>query len=132
MGGATARLCDECSGDFTGPRRLLIPAADLAPLLTEEEAAKYVSAEFWTLARTVPEDPHEYLLLRISHDQWTHLRLIRYIREVGEKRTWRRSKAQARQVYSYWRSGDYEYWPMATNDTLINRRSLPPLPGDTR
>ncbi len=122
IGDATARLCDECAGNFDGPRALLVPAADAAPLITGADAAAYVAAEFWTLARTVPEDPHEYLLLRTSHDPWMHLRVLRFIKMAGERRQWPRDRAW----YHYWRSGGYEYWGMPReSDTLLNRRVKP-------
>ena len=123
IGDATARLCDDCAASFDGQRALLVPVADLYQPLTARQAAAYVKAEFWTAARTVPEDPHEYLLLRVSKDPLTHLRLIRYIRETGERRQWPRDRAW----YHYWRSGGYEYWGMPReSDTLINRRVIEP------
>ena len=118
---ATARVCAACAAEYfpTRPLRALVPVADAAPLLGAREAASYVKAQTWTTARTVPEDPHQYLLLRASTDPWTHLRLIRYIRETGERRLWPRDRTW----YSYWRSGGHEYWGMPReSETLINRR----------
>ena len=118
---ATARLCADCAGNFTGPRRDLIPVADAHPLLTGAAADFYVAAEFWTEARSAAaDDPHQYLLLRVSHDPLTHLRLIRFIRCAGERRQWPRD----RRWYFYWRSGGYEYWPMGEHETLLNRRVI--------
>ena len=126
IGDATGRFCAACASNFTGPRRELIPAADAVPLITGSDADAYVAAEFWTEARTVPEDPHQYLLLRVSHDPWMHLRVLRFIKYAGERRQWPLDK----RWYSYWRSAGYEYWPMpGESETLINRRHAPDAAG---
>jgi len=120
VGGAVARLCDACAELIgTGEQIRLYDAAEAAPLLTEAEAASYVGTETWTYAKTVPNEPHEYLLMARSGDPWTHLRVIRYIRAAGERRQWSRD----RRWYHYWRSGDFEYWAMGASETMLNRRA---------
>lgn len=121
IGGATARLCADCAAPFLSfaPVVELVPAADAVPLITGADADAYVSGQRWTVARTVPDDPHEYLLLRASTDQWMHLRFLRFVKYAGERRQWPRD----RRWYSYWRSAGFEYWPMpGESETLINRR----------
>jgi hypothetical protein len=122
IGGATARLCLDCAENFPGPRAALMPAADAARLITVTAAAAYVEAEKWTAAKTVPEDPHEYLLLRVSSDPWMHLRVLRFIKATGERRQWAKDRAW----YRYWQTGGHEYWGMPReSDTLLNRRVKP-------
>ena len=118
---ATARVCASCAAGSFPDRdgQVLVPVAEAVPLLSGAEAAAYVESQEWTTARTVPEDPHQYLLLRASTDPWTHLRMIRYIGAAGERRLWPRDRTW----YSYWRSAGHEYWGMPReSETLINRR----------
>jgi hypothetical protein len=123
-GDARAVLCDQCAAMIgRGARSELVPVADTLDLITPGEAWAYLGSEFWTHARTVPEDPHDYLLLQVSHDPLMHLRVIRFIRETGDRRQWPRDK----RWYSYWRSGGYEHWTMPReSDPIINRRVVTP------
>ena len=128
VGGATARLCDDCAeaiGD--GPRARLVPVAETAlPLPTEEAVAAYLAAETWTTARTVPEYPHAYLLLARSSDPLMHLRVVRFIRERGERRQWapKDGPAAGRRVWChYWTSGEWEHWTQpSAADPILNRK----------
>jgi hypothetical protein len=123
VGGASARLCDDCADTIgTGLRVALVDAAKNAPLLTANSAAAYVATETWTYAKSVPNEPHEYLLLARSTDPATHLRVIRYIRETGERRRW----ARDRRWYHYWPEAGHEYWAMGDSETMLNRRVITP------
>lgn len=123
VGGAVARLCDGCAdriGD--GPRTRLLDAAEAHDRITEAEAAAYLAAAKFTYAKTVPQDPHEYLLLSRSADPVTHLRVIRLIRAIGEPRLWKLPGGGGRGTYLYWQSGGWEYWPLGESETVLNRR----------
>jgi hypothetical protein len=76
----------------------------------------YIAANFWTFASTMPENPHEYLLLRNSTDWREHLRMLRWVRR-GEREKWRDGK-----IYSY-RVVDrrWRYWALGPNDSILNR-----------
>jgi hypothetical protein len=124
VGGAIARLCADCAeviGD--PPYTRLLDAAEAVDLITADQAAAYLAAHPWTYAKTVPEDPHEYLLIHRSADPWMHLRVIRYIRETGERRKWRHPRGAGSGTYAYWAPGDgWEYWPLGDSETVLNRR----------
>ena len=126
-GGATARLCMQCADDIAGDawRTPIVPVAESLPLIEEAEAAAYLARQKWTVARTAPEYPHEYLLLSRSTDPLLHLRTGRLIRETGERRQWTPTTGPAagRRVWChYWRSGAYEHWTQpSAADPIINR-----------
>jgi len=127
IGGAIARLCAECADLIgAGPRTPLRDAADMNALPTEAEVAAYLTGEQgWTFARTVPDTPHEYLLLRRSMDPYMHLRVVRFIRERGERRKWT-APNKARVECSYWTAGGREHWTMPSeSDPILNRRVEP-------
>lgn len=124
--GATARLCAACADLIGhGPRVALIPAAELLEQIDTVTAAGYLGGQPWTPARSVPEYPHEYLLLSRSTDPGTHLRVVRLIRGEGERRKWSppSGPAAGRSVWChYWRVGTHEYWTQPSlADPIINR-----------
>jgi hypothetical protein len=128
VGGATARLCGACADAIgTGPRTPLVPVADTLPLLEPAEAAAYLRRQKWARARTVPEYPHEYLLLNRSTDPLTHLRVVRWIRQTGERRQWAPSDGPAagKRVWChYWTAGKYEHWTQPSRtDPILNRKA---------
>ena len=127
VGGATARLCGACADAIgAGPRTPIVLVADTLPLLAAAGAASYLAGQEWARARTVPEYPHEYLLLSRSADPLTHLRVVRLIRELGERRKWSPASGPAagRSVWCcYWRAGKYEHWTQpGRTDPILNRK----------
>ncbi len=136
--GAAAYLCDGCHAALRcEDSAVLREAAGEVRLLRTVDVSKYLRTAPFKFARTVPEHPHEYLLLAKSPDLWTHLRVIRFIRERGNPGRWMGT------VYAYWRGGDgWEYWASppassapgwrapATAPTIINRRRWTPTPED--
>ena len=88
----------------------------------EAEAADWLASQAWTFARSVPGQPHEYLLLRRSADPLMHLRVVRFIRERGERRPWAVPGGRGRVWCSYWPAGDLEYWTQPRDaDPILNR-----------
>jgi hypothetical protein len=127
--GATAMLCDACAAKVgRGP---LTPVRDVAhahPLLSDAEAAAYLTgAEAWTFAKSVPGQPHEYLLLARSADPLTHLRTVRFIRHHGDRRSWTVPGTKTRLWCSYWTpdGSSLEYWtqPRAL-EQILNRGAV--------
>jgi hypothetical protein len=123
--GCRADLCAEHAdqyADHRQPRRTLRAGPAALPLLSEDEAGLYVESQTYRRARPVyrgrPQAPHEYLLARRSPDPWTQLRLLAFIREHGERRRFSGS------YHPYWTWGDYEYWELSPQDTILNRRHL--------
>ena len=96
--------------------------AETARPPTVAQVRRYLAAQTWVYARTMPKHPHEYVLLKRSTDPWMHLRAVAFIRERGEKRLF----APSRKVRAYWPAGDgYEYWAMdRATDTIINRAEI--------
>jgi hypothetical protein len=76
----------------------------------------YIAAQSWVFAKTMPEHPHEYVMLRASTDWREHLRFGDWIRFSGEQ-----ERYQGR-IYRYRVVDDWQYWVLGPNDTIINRR----------
>jgi hypothetical protein len=129
VAGGTAMLCDACAAKIgTGPLNPLRDVAHAHPLLTAAEAAAYLTgAEAWTFAKTVPGQPHEYLLLQRSADTLTHLRTVRYIRRHGERRAWSVPGTRTVLRCHYWtpEGSSLEYWtqPRAL-EQILNRGAV--------
>jgi hypothetical protein len=117
-----ASLCSDCAGRYGGEGRELRAAPAEPPLPSAEQVADYVGAQAWKRARATlrgrPQAPHEYTLLWRSTDPWQQLRVLSFIRQVGEPRRW------GRDTFHYWVHGDYEYWALAPRETILNRRHL--------
>jgi hypothetical protein len=63
---------------MAGLRRLLpAPPRDYDP-------RPYIAANHWVFARTMPDNPHEYLVIRKSTDPYEHLMFPEWIRAVGD------------------------------------------------
>jgi hypothetical protein len=124
LGGATARLCDNCADKIgEGPRTALVIAADLA-VPTRAEVAAHLEAQKWTFARSVPDQPHEYTVHSRSTDPWMHMRVLAHIRANGERRQWPVTKTW----HTYLQVGEYLYWTMAKDtDLIVNRKRAEPL-----
>ncbi len=123
--GCWASLCTACAGRHDSGReepRLLRAGAAAEPLPTAAEAGAYVEAQTWTRARPTfhgrPQAPHAYVLLWKATDPWLQLRVLAYIRAVGEPRKW------GRKTHHYWVHGDWEHWAMPVRETILNRRHL--------
>jgi hypothetical protein len=124
-----ASLCEDHAvqfGDpaFEGqPRRELQAGPDQPPLISAEQAGAYVESQAFRRARPTymgrPQPKHEYVLLRRSTDPELHLRVVSFIRAVGERRRW-----HGGDYHTYWTHGDYEYWAMAPRHVILNRRHL--------
>ena len=88
--------------------------SSLASAPAAAQVRKYLAAQTWVYARTMPKWPHEYILLKRSTDPWMHLRAVAVIRANGERR----------RFHAYWQPDDgFEYWTMRSCDTILNRRA---------
>jgi hypothetical protein len=119
--GTMAWLCEAHWEDLgVGTPTLLVHAAELQRLPQRRQVERYLAQAPWVYARTMPKHPHEYVLLRRSHDPWMHLRVLAYIRRHGDERL-RRGRRGAH-WWSYWTASDgREYWTMRSFDTILNR-----------
>jgi hypothetical protein len=120
-----ASLCMDCAerigSDRSGWRELRAGPGE-PPLPTEAEAGAYVESQTWKRCRPTfrgrPQPKHEYVLLRRSTSPALQLRVLYFIREHGERRRFGGS------YHHYWTWGDYEYWELSPQDTILNRRHL--------
>jgi hypothetical protein len=100
--GALQLLADVLGGD---------PPHDYDP-------TQYIQANQWTYARTMPENPHEYLLIHRSSDWREHLRFVRFIRLHGFQ------ERLGREMYRYSTPGDgWRYWCSNAYEAILNRRA---------
>ncbi len=97
-------------------RRLLpAPARDYDP-------RPYIAANHWVFARTMPDNPHEYVVIHDSTDPYEHLMFLEWIRSVGDIEHYRGRD------YEYVTVDGYRYWamgPSGPEHTIINRREAP-------
>jgi hypothetical protein len=119
--GCHADLCPVCADQYADrgqPRRELRAGPAEPPLITEAEVVAYVEAQQWRRARPMlrgrPQLPHEYVLIWKSTDPWRQLQVLSYIRANGPR------------IRGYHRCtwGDFEYWSLAPDQTILNRRHL--------
>ena len=126
--GGWAHLCTICRDTIGGTR--ILPLEEVAarlPLISEAEARDYCARQRWKPAATMPQWPHEYVLLNPgrqpghSTDPWTHLRVVAFIRVRGQRRWF----APSRRTHSYWQPGDgTEVWTLRPVDTILNRQHV--------
>jgi len=115
--GGWAHLCSRCAEPLAQWKEPLI-SAPAENACHEADVAAYVESQRFTFASTMPRIPHYYVLLRRSTNPDMHLRVVEWIRRVGEPRRWHGK------VHHYWTFGHYEYWAMQPQETILNRRDV--------
>jgi hypothetical protein len=136
-GRLTPLLIDACRellsawDDLDGHKQKTVDAfkesvAELARLLPSPPADydphPYIATNRWTYARTMPENPHEYVVLRKSTDPYEHLRFLAWIRGSGNLEHFKGRD------YEFVEIDGWRYWAMGTDQleqTIINRRVVP-------
>jgi hypothetical protein len=118
--------------DVAGRRVLVDPGDEAALALLRDvlpedppkdyDPRPYIEAHEWTYAKTRPENPHWYLLIRKSSDWREHLRFLRWIRVHGEIERWRDGRN-----YPYCTVDGWRYWALCNvnDEVIINRRKAP-------
>jgi hypothetical protein len=97
--------------------------------LTNPEFITAAASFTWTYAKTMPQNPHEYIVRGKTADDETYYAMFRTIEDRGEWRSWNNEQ------YQYFHPGDGHYYWKMTNDivesVIINRAKealLPNLP----
>lgn len=92
--------------------------ADLLVLDIPEEydPRPYIAANEWVFARTMPTNPHYYVVLPRSTDWREHLRFLRWIR------VWGHTEMFKGYPYLYRVVDDNKYWALGLNETILNRK----------
>jgi hypothetical protein len=96
--------------------------------MTNQEAQKFVEAQTWHLAKTMPQWPHWYCLRAQAPDLAAFNAFIGHIQDVGYQAEFRPANRGAWAVRWYLDIGPHHYWMMdATLEetTLINRAEHP-------
>jgi hypothetical protein len=107
-----------------GPEDAYYAAIDLLAAVLPEvppegyDPTPFIEAQMWVEARTMPEHPHSYVLLRRSTDWREHLRFLTWIR-AGDTERWVDGR-----TYRFRDVGDYHYWALSAADSILNRRRL--------
>jgi hypothetical protein len=119
-GGAPSH--DEAVDQVTLARRAL--AGD-AGGFTELDAREYVAGQEWVFARTMPANPHEYVVLERSTRPDQHLAFRQLIRDRGVVRMF------GGWEFCYLDIDDHRYWVPPTDPapdgqswTIINRKAI--------
>lgn len=133
-GKLTPALIDACRElltaweDLDGTRKPTVEAfkeriAELERLLPspprDYDPRPYIAANEWTFARTMPENPHEYVVIRKSTDPVEHMRFLAWLRAFGDLEHFKGRD------YEYIEIDGWRYWAMGTDQleqTIINRR----------
>lgn len=90
--------------------------ADVNPDVPEDfDPRPFIEGNEWVFAKTMPENPHEYVLLRNSSDWVEQLRFLRWLRR-GEVERFLGRSYRGRTVDG-WR-----YWALSPDDSIVNRR----------
>jgi hypothetical protein len=76
----------------------------------------YIAAQHWVFAKSMPDNAHFYVLLKVSTDREAHLDFLSWIRQ-GRSEVWQGRRYHYR-VVDGWR-----YWALGPWDTIINRRA---------
>lgn len=85
----------------------------------EYDPTAYIESQRWRFASSMPDHPHEYVLLRASSDAHAHLAFLDWIRTTGSIEVYRGRRYRYREV------AGHRYWAMGPADTIINRRVVP-------
>jgi len=87
--------------------------------LTDAEFITATERFKWTFAKTMPQDPHEYIVRSKTADDETYIAMFQTIEDRGVWRTWGNTQ------YQYLYPGDgYYYWKMTddiTESKILNR-----------
>jgi hypothetical protein len=91
---------------------------DVIPLPPQDyDPRPYIASQRWVFAKSMPENPHYYVLLSRSSDWRGHLTMLAWIRRWGRRELFGR----------WWQAVDvdgWHYWAMSPDDTILNRKEL--------
>lgn len=92
---------------------------------TVDDARTYIATVRWQFARTMPQWPHEYTVLRWQPElDEAFYAFVELIRNDGTVKPWPRDAAVPRYRHSYLEIDGWEYWTMGDpipETVLINR-----------
>jgi len=89
--------------------------------LTHAQARRWLEAQRWHFAKTMPDNPHSYCLRREAADEGMFEAVVAHIREFGQPYPWWGT------VYLQYVAGDFAYWTMGKRPQetiLVNRKPL--------
>lgn len=91
---------------------------------TELDAREYIASQAWVFATTMPQNPHEYVVLKRSTRPHHHLAFRQFIRDQGTRRPYFGWE------FCYLDIDDHRYWVTPTDPapdgqiwTIINRKT---------
>ena len=97
---------------------------------TIDAARAYIAKVEWRFARTMPQWPHEYTVLRWSREfERDFLAFVALIRVAGTVKPWPYGSNEPRYHHTYLQVDAWEYWTMGEpvpETTLINRALIAP------
>jgi hypothetical protein len=95
---------------------------------TTADARTYIAEVRWQFAKTMPQWPHEYTVLKWRPDlEREFLGFVELIRRGGVVKPWPRDAASPRYRLTYLELDGWEYWSMGEpvpETTVINRARL--------
>ncbi len=97
------------------------PQDEPAGGLTHAQARRWLEAQRWHFAKTMPGNHHEYCLRREAEDEGMFEATVAHIREFGQPYPWWGT------VYLQYVAGDHAHWTMGKRPQetiLINRKTL--------
>ena len=89
--------------------------------MTQDEVNEFISDNTWKFAKSMPKNPHSYIVRDTCTSEDKFLDFVVYIRAYGERRRfWSKT-------YIYLDFHGYSYWTMGnplTETTIINRSDI--------
>ena len=86
------------------------------------QVLRFIEIQQWTFAKTMPKNPHEYIVRDRVKDDSMFNAFVAYIRRYGRTGNW------GKQLYYYLQVGPHLYWSMGAPveaTTIVNRRKEP-------
>jgi hypothetical protein len=91
--------------------------------MVADDIARFIESNSWAFAKTMPQDPHWYVVRSRCDDEEAFEEFVMHIREHGYLEMF-----EGRE-YTYFDIGEFKYWTMGSPlevTTIINRAEKQP------
>lgn len=97
------------------------------PIVGMDEVRAFIAAHDWTFAKTMPQNPHWYVVRNKCRDEAEFVAVVLYIREHGRRVKYQKS------WYTHLDVDGHHYWTMGDriNNTWILNRAINEAPKET-
>lgn len=92
----------------------MLPVTDDVKEMKDEDIERFINANEWTFARTMPQNPHWYIVRAKCSSEEDFKGFVMHIRKHGYKVTFKGS------WYTCFDVGEYKYWTMGSPLNILN------------